>query len=124
MQPIEEVLEKLAGQGYKIYWVSVDEGFVASPKGDRYTISLTGETYPRGCSCPARGPCKHLRAFLALIQCTDDQCAGLMLRGQMKGFSRLGTTATDVYVCEVCQKMERTENVRPLQYKWEKTDAT
>ena len=101
----------LADQGYRFVFSNEGECVVFTPKDDEYSISVTGQSYERGCSCLARGPCKHMTAFLGMRPCGE--CQGVMLREEMTTATRILTGSNDVFRCVECNDWILTSKIRP-----------
>ena len=59
---LPDQLAKAVAAGYRFSFIGVGEARVQSPEGKEYVVSLSGATFPAGCSCPGyfyRGRCKH-----------------------------------------------------------------
>ena len=59
---LPDLLAKAVAAGYRFAFVGHGEARVQTPEAKEYVVSLSGATFPFGCSCPGyfyRNRCKH-----------------------------------------------------------------
>ena len=93
----------MAIQGYRFRFVGEGESLVPKPDDTLYSVSLTGATFPLGCSCSGGrllGRCKHVAIVTAFRPCDAPRCSGIQ---QYRDCETLGGPVP-VYECSHCHK--------------------
>ena len=93
----------MAIQGYRFRFTGEGEALIRKPDDTLYTVSLTGATFPLGCSCSGGrllGRCKHMAIVTAFRPCDAPRCSGIQ---QYRDCETLGGPVP-VFGCSRCHK--------------------